>query len=170
MLHLLISYSVSCLTLSVSVSLCVCLSVSLSVCVSVCLSVSLCVCLSLSVSLCLSVCLPVCLSVCLSLCLSVCLFPAVWPVGLHLLSRWSCVPGGICDEGRGEQQVSFSITSTESLKIKMADMMAPKVKPNGHHHPLVSGCSRGHKPSTLFWYWCNPWLGTLTACQFVPVR
>src|ERR1700733_3651688 len=44
---------------------------SLSVRVSVCLSVRLCVCLSVCLSVCVAVCLSVCLSACLSVCLSV---------------------------------------------------------------------------------------------------
>jgi hypothetical protein len=51
-------------SLSVSLSLCVCVSLSLSLCV--CLSLSLCVCLSLSLCVSLSLSLCVCLSLSLS--------------------------------------------------------------------------------------------------------
>merc|ERR1712074_137731 len=59
---LCILYSVFCLLSSVSVSVCLSLSVCLCPSVSVCLSLSVCLCLSVSFCLSLSVCL--CLSVC----------------------------------------------------------------------------------------------------------
>ena len=59
--------------LSVSVSLSVCLSVCVCLSVSDCLYVFLSVCLCLSVCVCLSVCLSVSVSDCLYVCLSVCL-------------------------------------------------------------------------------------------------
>merc|ERR1712002_613279 len=49
-----------CLSVCLSVFVCLCLSVSVCVCLSVCLSVSLCICLCLFVCLCLSVCVCVC--------------------------------------------------------------------------------------------------------------
>ena len=62
-----------CVPLSACAALCVSVYVSLSVCVPVCLCVcvSLCVCLYLRVSLSVSLC--VCVSLCLTLCLRVCM-------------------------------------------------------------------------------------------------
>src|SRR6218665_2413166 len=57
--------------LSVFVSLCLCLTSCMPVCVSVCPWFSLCPCVSLSPCLCLSVCMFLSLSLCLGLCLSV---------------------------------------------------------------------------------------------------
>ena len=66
-----------CLSLSISVSLCLCVYVSVCICVSVsvclCVSASLSICQSICLSICLSVYLSVCLSIYLCVCLSVCL-------------------------------------------------------------------------------------------------
>ena len=102
--------------LSLSVSVCLCLSLSVSVCLCLSLSVSVCLCLSLLVSVCLRLCLNA--AVCLCLPVSVSLLSSLSPLPSRLYSISVDVRATVIEDGRSHVVV-YSVVSMVWLLFEM---------------------------------------------------